>query len=354
MGCRNPFRFSIDSRGNTLYWGDVGPDAGKEDSLRGPEGLGEFNQAKKAGFYGWPYSRGNNQMYFDYDFKKEVSRQLFDPNKITNDSPNNKGLQKLPPIQASMIWYGYNKSDEFPWLDVGGVNPMSGPIYHSEDYTTSENSFPAYFENKWFVYEWMRDWIYVVHLDENDQFIQADPFLPNTHFSHPMDMLFAKDGKLYILEYGQKWNSRNLDARLSVVNYNAGNRPPIAQLTADKEVGAAPLTIQFSAAQSLDYDKDKVSYHWSFGEESRTTDDPLTTFTFQNPGIYGVELTVTDSKGASAIQNKKIMVGNEPPQIKIELSDTNTTYWKNKEMNYKISVSDLEDGNTSDVSIDLI
>ena len=27
MGCRNPFRFSIDSETNHVYWGEVGPDA---------------------------------------------------------------------------------------------------------------------------------------------------------------------------------------------------------------------------------------------------------------------------------------------------------------------------------------
>lgn len=87
---------------------------------------------------------------------------------------------------------------------------------YAEDYTTSESAFPSYFDNKWLVYEWMRDWVYVVHLDENHQFVQADPFMPDTEFSHPMDMLFLKDGKLYTLEYGQQWYKRNLDARLSV------------------------------------------------------------------------------------------------------------------------------------------
>src|SRR5690606_4783206 len=63
MGCRNPFRFSIDSEAGYLYWGDVGPDAGKGDPDRGPHGMGEFDQARKAGNWGWPYTRGNNQAY---------------------------------------------------------------------------------------------------------------------------------------------------------------------------------------------------------------------------------------------------------------------------------------------------
>ncbi|MFK7936085.1 MAG: PQQ-dependent sugar dehydrogenase, partial [Saprospiraceae bacterium] len=352
MGCRNPFRFSIDSKNDYVYWGDVGPDAGAADSLRGPVGIGEFNQAKEAGYYGWPYSRGNNQMYGDYDFQKEKSGEHFDPNNIINDSPNNTGLKKLPPIQESMIWYSYKKSKDFPWLDSGGVNPMSGPIYHQEDYPAAEDALPEYFDNKWFVYEWMRDWIYVVHLDENQQFVQADPFMPNTDFSHPMDMLLTKAGKLYVLEYGQKWNSRNLDARLSVINYNSGNRPPIAKLEADEEVGAAPLTVNFSAAQSYDNDQDNINYSWTIGEEVINTDTPNLEHTFQDPGIYEVILEVTDSEGNEASTNQKILVGNEPPAISIKLSDPNTTYWKNKKLDYENEVADLEDGSSTDANFD--
>ncbi|HTE31366.1 MAG TPA: ThuA domain-containing protein, partial [Chryseolinea sp.] len=48
MGCRNPYRISIDQKTGYLYWGEVGPDAGQNDSLRGPRGYDELNQAKKA------------------------------------------------------------------------------------------------------------------------------------------------------------------------------------------------------------------------------------------------------------------------------------------------------------------
>ncbi len=352
MGTRNPFRFSIDSKTNYLYWGDVGPDAGANDSLRGPAGMGEYNQAREAGFFGWPYTRGNNQVYHDYDFARKQSKLPFDPTKIVNNSPNNTGIQNLPPVQESMIWYSYKKAPEFPWLGVGGVNPMSGPIYHADEYADSEYALPAYFDNKWFVYEWMRDWIYVVHLDENQRYVKADPFMPNTEFSHPMDMLFTKDGQFYILEYGQKWNSRNLDARLSLIKYNGGNRPPTPQFVADKEVGAAPLKVHLSAAASMDYDQDKLSYTWKLGAEERKSDSPELDYVFENPGVYDVELTVTDAQGEAASVNKKILVGNEPPQIKIDLSSDNNTYWKGKKMDYEIVVSDLEDGSTTNGTID--
>ncbi len=349
MGCRNPFRPSIDSQTGYLYWGDVGPDAGKTDPDRGPKGMGEFNQARKAGFWGWPYTRGNNQPYNDYDFTAEASGEKFNPQHIINNSPNNTGLQELPPVQESLIWFSYDSSEEFPWLGKGGVNPMAGPVFHAADHA---EGFPDYFENKLFVYEWMRDWVYVVTLDENQDYVKAEAFMPNTEFSHPMDMLFGADGSLYVLEYGQKWNAQNMDARLSRISYIKGNRTPIARMMADKVVGATPLSVQFSAAESEDFDEDQLEYSWSFdqAEVQSTAIDP--TFTFEKEGIYTVQLSVKDPGGESSTITQKIMVGNEPPQLSLQTTANDNIYWNEREINYEVVVTDKEDGTTADGSID--
>ena len=60
MGCRNPWRIGVDQRTNTVYWGDVGPDARKE-TARGPNGFCEINQAAEPGNYGWPYFLADNK-----------------------------------------------------------------------------------------------------------------------------------------------------------------------------------------------------------------------------------------------------------------------------------------------------
>ncbi|MFK7810516.1 MAG: PKD domain-containing protein, partial [Saprospiraceae bacterium] len=161
-----------------------------------------------------------------------------------------------------------------------------------------------------------------------------------------------KDGKLYILEYGQKWFSKNLDARLIAINYNSGNRPPVAKFEVDKEVGAAPLKVRFSAKESLDFDQDKINYSWSINNKVIESTKPIFEYTFQEAGIYDIELKVSDPSGSSGTVNKKIMVGNEPPTIDIALNDANTIYWRNKSIDYEIQVSDREDGNTTDRSLD--
>ncbi len=351
MGCRNPFRFSIDSQTGFVYWGDVGPDAGALDSLRGPAGMGEFDQARQAGFWGWPYTRGNNQAYGDHDFTTKQTGAKFNPAKLINNSPNNTGIQNLPHAQESMIWFSYTASEEFPWLGKGGVNPMGGMVYHASDYPDAEQYFPDYFENKLFVYEWMRDWVYVLTLDDNYNYVKAESFMPNTEFSHPMDMLFGSDGHLYVLEYGQKWNTRNMDARLDRIRYIEGNRQPIAAVTADKTLGAAPLTVQFSATDSKDYDEEALQYEWFFTAETVQSTQLAPTFTFSEAGIYNVALKVTDPAGESATTHQKIMVGNDAPVLKIALDKTDRIFYEGKTVDYKIIVNDTEDGSTQSQGI---
>ncbi|WP_198439843.1 ThuA domain-containing protein [Pareuzebyella sediminis] len=352
MGNRNPFRPSIDSKTGYLYWGDIGPDAGKADPNRGPSGMGEYDQARQAGYWGWPYTRGYNEPYNDFDFSTETSGPKFDPDHLVNDSPNNTGIKELPPAQKSLIPMTYYRSEEFPWMGEGGINPMAGPVYHAADHPDAKNTFPDYFEDKLFLYEWMRDWIYVITLDEDQNYVKADAFMPHTEFSHPMDMIFGSNGNLYILEYGQKWNSQNLDARLSSITYLPGNREPVAQIENDKAVGAAPLTVQFSGATSFDYDSDALTYDWFFDSDSSQSSEIDPTFTFEKEGIYNVRLKVTDAKGNTNTTFTKVMVGNDPPILTLQVANNDSIYWSGKTIDYKILVTDKQDGTTLDGSID--
>ncbi|MHC5115300.1 MAG: ThuA domain-containing protein, partial [Planctomycetota bacterium] len=143
MGCRNPFRISFDDETGTLYWGDVGPDAGAPSATRGPAGQDEFNRTRVAGNFGWPYFIGDNKVYHDYDFDTNVAGAAFDPQRPVNESPNNTGNRELPSARPAWIWYAYGESAEFPGVGTGGRCAMAGPTYHAER-ATGRHRLPAH------------------------------------------------------------------------------------------------------------------------------------------------------------------------------------------------------------------
>lgn len=352
MGNRNPFRISIDQHTGFLYWGEVGPDAGN-DSIFGPRGYDEINQARKPGFFGWPYFIANNKPYRERDFENRTVGELFNPEAPVNNSVNNTGLKNLPPAQEAFIYYPYAESPEFPLVGKGGRNAMAGPVYYYKDYENSSVKFPQYYDGKLFIYDWMRNWIMAVTMDKEGNLVDIEPFLPNVLFDKPMDMQFGKDGSLYLLEYGTYWFAQNEDSRLVKIEYAASNRKPVANIKVDKTVGATPLKINFSGEESFDYDNDKLTYAWYFTSDKEVqSTDKKTSFTFKNPGIYSVILKVTDESGEESTTEVKIKAGNEPPVIAIDFEGNSSFYWNNDKVNYTIAVTDKEDGNTNDGTID--
>ncbi len=229
MGCRNPYRISVDPVTSILYWGEIGPDSGT-DGVQGPRGYDEFNQAKKPGNYGWPYFVGDNKLYHQYDFATKAVGPPFDAAGPTNNSPNNTGAKVLPPAQKAMVWYPYNESSEFPQLGKGGRCAMGGPVYHYDPALTSATKLPAYYDKALFMYDWMRNWVYAVRLDDQQNYVGIEPFMPTTgDFRRPVDMEIGPEGSIYMLEYGSVYGIDNVDARLVRIDFNAGNRAPVAK-----------------------------------------------------------------------------------------------------------------------------
>ena len=219
MGDRNPYRISVDQKNGNLYWGEVGPDA-NNDSLEthGPRGYDEVNQARKAGYFGWPFFIGNNYPYHLYDYATGKTGPTMDPAKPINTSRNNTGLTELPPAQPAFIWYPYAVSPDFPSLGAGGRTAMAGPIYYSDLYP-KETRYPSYYDGKFFFYEWMRGFIKAVSMKANGDYDRMEPFMGQTKFNSAIDVEVGPDGRFYILEYGKGWFSKNEDAGLIRIDY---------------------------------------------------------------------------------------------------------------------------------------
>ncbi|GLR17716.1 hypothetical protein GCM10007940_23310 [Portibacter lacus] len=343
MGCRNPFRFFIDPKTDFLYWGDVGPDAGKDNENRGPRGYDEVNQAREAGYFGWPLFIADNIPYRAYDFGRKTTGEEFNPERPINNSKFNTGKKVLPKANKAFIYYPYGESEEFPLVGAGGRNAMAGFVYHYDDYPESEHKLPKYYDGKLFTYDWIRGWFMATTMNEDGDFVSMERFLPNHKFSNPTDIVINNDGNIYLLEYGTAWFSMNADARLVHLKFNGGNRPPVPEVEIDQTIGAAPMTASFDAGKSLDYDKDKISYTWKVGDEVIGKNAKLE-HTFTEPGNYIVKLEVKDKAGSISSKEIPLMVGNDQPKVNIDIKGNKSFYFENEPINYKVSVADKEDG----------
>jgi cytochrome c len=269
MGNRNPFRISVDPKTGYLYWGEVGPDAGGPDPKRGPAGFDEINQARQAGFFGWPYFIADNKPYARIDFVERQKHMdayaawdkaakaakekdepaparpntgwppampvLFDAQHPMNTSPNNTGRHELPPAQPAFIYYPHSASTRFPVVNSGGGRTaMAGPVYYFDRSLKAEHKLPEVFDHTLFIYEWSRNWIIAVKLDGDNQIaknsdgsLQMKRFVPSLTFKRPMDLELGPDGCLYLIEFGTNWGNNN-DSKLWRIEY-AGKSTAAAQ-----------------------------------------------------------------------------------------------------------------------------
>jgi len=84
------------------------------------------------------------------------------------------------------------------------------------------------------------------------------------------------------------------------------NIPPTAIAMAEPDCGYAPLVVSFTGIGE-DIDGEIISYYWDFGDGySSNEQNPVHVFNYNN--TYNVQLTVTDDKGAIAIDSVIVTV----------------------------------------------
>ena len=351
MGNRNPWRVSIDSHTGELFWGEVGPDAGKDSIGVGPMGYDEFNVAKSAGFYGWPYVIGYNRVYNSYDYATRTYGPAPDPAHLANTSPNNTGMRELPPARPALLAYPYGVSTEYGILGSGGRCAVGGPVFRRANFAASaKRVYPSYFEGKWIVTDCVRAWITVLTPNaDHTRITNAEILLANEKSAQPLDLDFGPSGDLYVMEY----DPRGPQGRLSKIEYNGGNRAPRVIASVDRRAGAAPLRVTLSAEGTVDDDRDPLRYEWIVQPKGAEAPQRFTTanpsLTLTQPGVYTATLRATDPKGATGTAQVTIVAGNEPPHVALDITRGNRSfYFPNSSVDYRLTVSDREDGRRAD------
>src|SRR5213075_2498484 len=83
------------------------------------------------------YFVANNQAYYKTTVIDSATTQggpQFDPAHPVNNSPNNTGLNQLPPARGAYIWYPYAPSTDFPIVGTGGRTAEAGPVFYRDDF----------------------------------------------------------------------------------------------------------------------------------------------------------------------------------------------------------------------------
>jgi len=220
MGMRNPYRFTVDDQTGWLLWGEVGPDANADDPNRGRGGHDEFNVAMDPGYYGWPYCNGNQFAYNAVDYSTNTTTGVigakYDCANLTNTSPNNTGVNKLPPARAPIIWYAVaNKTDFVAQMGQGAETAMGGPMYRYDKSLKSSTKFPPQYDGRWFIWDWSRHTHKFITLKKDGTLDKWFDF-PATGMNSDIAADYGPDGSLYILQYSQSGYSDTKSALIRI------------------------------------------------------------------------------------------------------------------------------------------
>lgn len=230
MGCRNPYRVAVHPVTGWIFWGDVGPDAMSAVANRGRQGHDELNVAAAPGFFGWPYCNGNQFAYNAVDYRADldytqvpgVPGASFSCAAPVNNSPNNTGLNSLPPAQAPMIWYAGTNTTDWKEMGQGGETAMAGAVYKYDRANPSKTKFPPEYDGRLFFWDWTRQVYKLVTLDEKARYKSMVPF-PNATsslFGSLISAQYGADGSLYILRYSKSgYGDQGSSAALFRVDY---------------------------------------------------------------------------------------------------------------------------------------
>ncbi|WP_277484434.1 PKD domain-containing protein [Catalinimonas alkaloidigena] len=341
MGARNPFKIFVDNTNTDwLFWGEVGPDANVDSNL-GPRGLDEINLTKSAGNYGWPYLSGKNEPYLNTYSNPNF---YYDPDNPVNLSQWNTGIVNLPPAQPS-------------WLEFLHECYLAGPRYYYDPSIDNPKKLPLIFDSTYFYYDFNKSKVWVVDMDEEGNALSTEQLAPDiVKGAGFIDLKIGPDGQLYILEYGAGCCPSNTGTgKLVRIDFTGidPNLTPQVNVSADNTSGAVPLTVNFSSAGTSDPNGDELVYEWDFQSDGTVdSNEENPTFTYSQAGIYDAQLRVDDQNGGVNAKSIRIYAGNNAPTFEyIYPPDGGMISWDDH-IDFHIEVNDVEDGSTSDGSID--
>jgi PKD repeat protein/glucose/arabinose dehydrogenase len=293
-GVRQPFRFTFRPGTSELWWGDVGENTWEEIDRD------EKPLASPSLDFGWPCFEGNEPEPDPYG-------------AAYTDSDLCKGLkagEAVPPFYTYKHDESVVSGDGCPVEDTEpGKEVKAGSAITAIGFQYG-GPYPPVYEHALFFGDYPRNCMWAMLPDtpsglpdpKNRQLVfnagpTEDPSL-NPDAGSPVDLEVGPDKNLYYVNrnYGEL-------RRLRSTEY------PTAVLTANHPTGIGPLTVAFSASESIAATT-IASYRWDFGDGSSTSSNVAPSHLYSQPGTYTATLTVTDKNGKTDTSTMRIAVDN--------------------------------------------
>jgi glucose/arabinose dehydrogenase/PKD repeat protein len=290
-GTRNPFRLALRPGTSEIYFGDVGWGTWEEINRVPKADDGSVDN------FGWPCYEGNGKQPGYEGAGLNLCKQLY----------NTPGS-----VSAPLFTYEHGKV-VVPGEDCNesGGSSISGLAFYQG------GNYPAAYSGALFFADYSRRCTWVIFVKNG----QPDPSTLTSFLRDhdPVNVEIGPGGDLFVVDF---------KGSLRRVTYAGGNRPPVADATAQPQFGALPLTVDFDGTGSSDPDiGDSLTYAWDLDGDGQYDDSNATKpdWTYTSAATVTVGLRVTDKGGLSTTDTVTIGAGNEPPQAHI---DTPTTALK--------------------------
>jgi len=385
LGFRNPFRINIipetgahtaeEGNPGTIIVGDVGSSLWEELNIVDTAGMNMGWPIYEGIHAHWQFAalptpnrttpidtslyQGCDQQYYNFrdllwQPKKDLAPTYTHPcdEKIEIPQEIPRFVHTPPALSWSSIYIdqfgaytpGFDPSGLLTERIIGGSDnavkgtPFAGGSSLAGVFYTGE-AFPEEYHNTYFHVDYALNWIKNFTFDELGMLTSARDFhdaaVDVVHLT-----MNPEDECIYYVFHSVS------NGQIRKICYG-GNSPPTAVIDTDQTYGPGPLSVQFSAASSIDPDGDSLFYFWEFGDGSTSTLlNPTHTFhsADDQPQGFEVKLVVKDSLGDSTVSTQIISINNTPPVVEISSISDSSFYGTtgSYDLPLEASVSDAE------------
>ncbi|TKG69918.1 PQQ-dependent sugar dehydrogenase [Prauserella endophytica] len=287
-GFRSPFRFSLDPRTGHPVVGDVGYQTWEEVDL-----------VKPGASYGWPCWEGNSRTP-GYSSLAACT-----------------GVGNTPPLVA----YRHGSA-----IDQG--NSVTGGVFYTG------TSYPEQYRNTYFFGDYVGKKLWTMQFTPQGTVtrpIENPPF--GLDIGGPVKFATGPGGDIVYADI--------LSGQLRRLSYVPGNSEPVAK--ASTSTDPATRTVTFDASESIDYDGDRLTYRWDFGDGTTGTGVRATHTYPSTPDRFTARLTVTDQLGLAASLDITVVPGNYAPVI-TPVTPEGLDFAVGEQVRVTVNATDAEDG----------